>query len=209
MARRSQAEWLPEFARVLGCQSKAVQARLMALGHVATCSRCGGSGHYSRCQMYGTMCFGCGGAGKVAVKLTDDLLATVRVQVANGELGPYLDRLARKVKVKRYMDRLHASWEAQPTVAADKAAGKHWSEQSRRCADINSFCAPLAEEATKICIEIEAGKRWDAKAPAALANLRLGAWVVLSDLGIDLRLARLAEIAELVSKAEEIAPHGI
>lgn len=26
-----------------------------------TCSRCGGSGHYSYCQMYGTVCFGCSG----------------------------------------------------------------------------------------------------------------------------------------------------
>lgn len=29
-----------------------------------TCGRCGGSGHYSYCQMYGTRCFKCGG-GKV------------------------------------------------------------------------------------------------------------------------------------------------
>jgi hypothetical protein len=29
-----------------------------------TCGRCGGSGHYSYCQMYGTTCFGCGGSGQ-------------------------------------------------------------------------------------------------------------------------------------------------
>ena len=28
-----------------------------------TCSRCGGSGHYSYCQMHGTTCFGCKGKG--------------------------------------------------------------------------------------------------------------------------------------------------
>lgn len=28
-----------------------------------TCSRCGGSGHYSYCQRFGTTCFGCGGTG--------------------------------------------------------------------------------------------------------------------------------------------------
>jgi len=28
-----------------------------------TCSRCGGSGHYSFCQMYGTKCFKCHGSG--------------------------------------------------------------------------------------------------------------------------------------------------
>lgn len=30
-----------------------------------TCGRCGGSGHYSYCEMYGTTCFGCRGTGKV------------------------------------------------------------------------------------------------------------------------------------------------
>lgn len=33
-----------------------------------TCSRCGGSGSYSYCQMYGSRCFKCGGAGKVYTK---------------------------------------------------------------------------------------------------------------------------------------------
>lgn len=32
-----------------------------------TCGRCGGSGSYSYCSMYGSRCFGCGGKG---VKLT-------------------------------------------------------------------------------------------------------------------------------------------
>lgn len=33
-----------------------------------TCSRCGGSGNYSYCTMYGTRCFKCGGAGRVYTK---------------------------------------------------------------------------------------------------------------------------------------------
>jgi hypothetical protein len=33
-----------------------------------TCSRCGGCGQYSYCQMYGTRCFKCCGAGKVYTK---------------------------------------------------------------------------------------------------------------------------------------------
>ena len=32
------------------------------------CSRCGGSGNYSYCSMYGTMCFKCSGAGNVLTK---------------------------------------------------------------------------------------------------------------------------------------------
>lgn len=34
-----------------------------------TCGRCGGSGSYSYCEMYGTTCFGCGGSGQ---QLTPD-----------------------------------------------------------------------------------------------------------------------------------------
>ena len=33
-----------------------------------TCSRCSGSGHYSYCQSHGTICFKCGGSGKVYTK---------------------------------------------------------------------------------------------------------------------------------------------
>ena len=33
-----------------------------------TCTRCGGGGHYSYCQRYGTTCFGCGGTGKASSK---------------------------------------------------------------------------------------------------------------------------------------------
>ena len=34
----------------------------------APCSRCGGSGHYSYCQMYGTRCFQCAGKGNCYTK---------------------------------------------------------------------------------------------------------------------------------------------
>jgi hypothetical protein len=34
----------------------------------ATCGRCGGSGHYSYCQMYGTVCFKCQGRKTVTTK---------------------------------------------------------------------------------------------------------------------------------------------
>lgn len=32
------------------------------------CTRCGGTGHYSWCQMWGTICFKCCGAGRVYTK---------------------------------------------------------------------------------------------------------------------------------------------
>jgi hypothetical protein len=51
-----------------------------------TCGRCGGSGRYSYCTMYGSTCFGCGGSGKkftkrgaVAHRFLEDL-RSVRVE---------------------------------------------------------------------------------------------------------------------------------
>lgn len=55
------------------------------------CSRCGGSGHYSYCTMYGTTCFGCNGRGwqytrrgEVAAKLYSDLLMVPATEVEVG-----------------------------------------------------------------------------------------------------------------------------
>lgn len=36
--------------------------------HTQTCGRCGGSGHYSYCSMYGTVCFNCRGRKTVLTK---------------------------------------------------------------------------------------------------------------------------------------------
>jgi RecJ-like exonuclease len=41
------------------------EAHLLKELERVTCSRCGGTGQYSYCSMYGSRCFKCGGAGKV------------------------------------------------------------------------------------------------------------------------------------------------
>lgn len=40
----------------------------MSTFETQTCGRCGGTGNYSYCQMYGTTCFGCSGAKIVYTK---------------------------------------------------------------------------------------------------------------------------------------------
>jgi hypothetical protein len=42
------------------------------------CTRCGGGGHYSYCQMYGTVCFKCGGKGKQYTKRGQAAVAYAR-----------------------------------------------------------------------------------------------------------------------------------
>lgn len=59
------------------------------------CSRCGGSGRYSYCQMYGSTCFKCHGAGKVYTKRGAAALALYRgslmVPAKDMQLGDLLE----------------------------------------------------------------------------------------------------------------------
>lgn len=57
------------------------------------CSRCGGSGHFSYCQMYGTTCFKCGGrgtvtsaAGKRAAAKVDEALTVSAKEIKPGDI---------------------------------------------------------------------------------------------------------------------------
>lgn len=64
----------------------------------AVCGRCGGSGHYSYCAMYGTTCFGCDGKREVV---------TTRGRVAM----QFLERLrGRKAKDVKPGDKVKTPW---------------------------------------------------------------------------------------------------
>ncbi|GHV06463.1 hypothetical protein FACS1894217_05190 [Clostridia bacterium] len=47
-------------------------------GYIQTCSRCGGSGHYSYNQIDGTRCFKCGGKKTVVMTPTKKLIARIK-----------------------------------------------------------------------------------------------------------------------------------
>lgn len=100
------------------------------------------------CQTHGSRCFGCGGSGMVATKLTAALLHRVQEQVAAGELESYLFEARavakRKAMVKGAARRFQAAWRSQPSVAADE--GKGWMESSPRHSDINFYLAPRFQE---------------------------------------------------------------
>jgi hypothetical protein len=49
-------------------EAKPIEQAPAAGYETEVCGRCGGSGHYSYCQMWGTICFQCRGAGKHASK---------------------------------------------------------------------------------------------------------------------------------------------
>lgn len=79
----------------------AVLARLMVLGYSRPCGRCGGEGRYSYCRQYGSKCFDCGGAKRVPMRVTHDVLSDADNRVRAGELDAYLARLAEKSAARR------------------------------------------------------------------------------------------------------------
>lgn len=56
-----------------------------------SCSRCGGSGHYSYCTMYGTKCFKCGGTKRFFTKHGQRDLARYQAAVDAVTLKPVAD----------------------------------------------------------------------------------------------------------------------
>ena len=57
-----------EHGDVIAAAVAAEPTKIVRSFETATCTRCGGTGSHSYCQMYGTTCFGCGGAGRKYTK---------------------------------------------------------------------------------------------------------------------------------------------
>jgi hypothetical protein len=89
----------------------AVRNVLWSLGLREPCSRCLGSGHYSRNSFGSTTCYKCNGRKTFAAKLTRKVLDAARAKVLAGEL----DELRRQAQVRA---------EARKAVAQKIAAAK-------------------------------------------------------------------------------------
>jgi hypothetical protein len=89
-----------------------LHSRMVGVGLFSFCSRCSGSGQYSWNAIDGSRCFGCGGAGQVARKVTPAVISEAKEIVASGKLAAYLVDLqakqvanrAAKTATKRVMD---------------------------------------------------------------------------------------------------------
>lgn len=85
-----------------------------------SCSRCGGSGHYSYCEMHGTTCFKCGGSGKQYTKRGHAALTWMRDQQTTRldavAPGDYVDTGGgqRFVVDRIYQDRTSCARSLQP-----------------------------------------------------------------------------------------------
>ncbi len=101
-----------------------------------SCSRCGGCGEYSYCQMHGTRCFKCGGNGKQLTR------AGSRARKAINEFKTRYYRLVTDLEpgqIIRYNDR----WRKVETVGSsesrwlDKATGEWRNYFQIKTANLN------------------------------------------------------------------------
>lgn len=92
-----------------------VISRLVALGYVRDCSRCGGSGHFSYNQIHGTMCYGCNGRGKALMGITRKLLDEAVARQAAGELDALFAKNRANAEARRLVkpiiDQIDQEWQ--------------------------------------------------------------------------------------------------
>ena len=90
-------------ALIMGCPTKAVRQRFVALGYVKVCGRCGGSGRYSYNQMDGDRCFGCSGSSSSSSLGFSSGLITSRLVGGIGGRGHLLARCPRPPQLQHIL----------------------------------------------------------------------------------------------------------
>ena len=103
---------IADVAKALGCKVDGAKSRLVALGYVKTCGRCGGSGSYSYNQMDGDRCFGCSGSGKQMMAITAAIVAEAKARQDAGELDEYFARNRARAAAKAMIAPLVSEAEA-------------------------------------------------------------------------------------------------
>lgn len=98
------ATTIADVAKALGCNAKAATSRLVALGYVQSCGRCGGSGRYSFNPVDGDRCFGCNGSGKSLPRLTAKIVADAKARQDAGELSDYFVRNAARAAATKAIE---------------------------------------------------------------------------------------------------------
>jgi hypothetical protein len=124
---------------------KRVKARLAGLKIGRACSRCGGSGHYSRNAAGSTTCYRCGGSAYSApVKKAEwvDALDKARAAAADGSLDHYLMVLRGRRLAKKAGDRCMAAW--QDTGISSRY---HWSVSADAAKVIGKGGTPTPKQA--------------------------------------------------------------
>lgn len=155
--RINNKSFLEQLATKYATKPANIQARLIYLGYVSVCGRCGGTGKYSYNQIDGDRCYGCDGAGQSLKILTADDVQSFVTRVDAGELKPYFARNEAVAWCKRQSKAVFDVW-GGTNVA--KAYGPNWQtiEHAPEIYRRNSEMCQLQEEAHKIIDAYQYGK---------------------------------------------------
>lgn len=97
----------------------AVRSCMYALGLREICSRCLGSGHYSRNSFGSTVCYKCNGRKAFAAKLTRKVLDAARAKVEAGDLAVARARAAERSAARKSIKAQLEAERAASTFIAD------------------------------------------------------------------------------------------
>lgn len=129
-----------------------------------TCSRCGGSGKHSYCQMYGTTCFKCAGAGRV---LTARGVAAMAELKARRQTSVNDLRIGMRVRVDGYKKPL--------TIRDIKTSGSYMqtADGPKHYIDVafdSLTCGYFPESTVEVVPETEEARVAQVKAAIAYQN---------------------------------------
>jgi hypothetical protein len=147
---------------------------------LVTCGRCGGSGHYSYCSMYGTTCFGCRGSGNRGWEV-----ARLYSEAELAKLNAAAEKRRAKKAAKVAAAAAAAKAEAEVAMVAFMAVNAELVASAKAIAGKNRFVDELLEK-------LESGRVWSEKMVAAVAK----------------SVAEISERARLAAGSEFVAKIG-
>lgn len=136
-------------------------ARIRLMGLSPSCSRCGGSGHYSFNLMHGTVCYGCAGVGYMqptSIKGWQFTLDNAKRAVAAGKLDEYTERLAARKRVEQAIKTAMNDWTA--SGISKKYDWNRAVDCSRRIAHVIEPNQWVDVKSESIPVEPPADKPW-------------------------------------------------
>lgn len=168
-----------DIAKVLKCREdqKYILGRLAGLGLADSCTRCGGSGHYSFNLMHGTVCFKCGGFKCQMPKLSKKLLEVCQEVANSGKLDAYLEELKRANEAKKYCnswsDKYFALWGSHPVIDCYKRHKVNWMDVSLVESQVNHLARSLYDSVKDNQWLIQNGRFVEEKGEMRGKNIKL------------------------------------
>jgi len=115
---------------------KQMLIRLNSMKFSKVCSRCGGTGKHSYCEVYRDMCFQCRGLGYVPPTKTADWehsLSLVEQSLADGSFDTYMEKLRIRREAKQAEDVVMRAWQNADQKLKESGYRYRWIQASGEC----------------------------------------------------------------------------